>query len=171
MKRRRYDSDDDDSDDFVEGPLLPYAFDGRGDVMMAMGVAAEESEDQSSDADNAVGAAAGAIQQQKPQAIEPRLSPSVAVSQLQQMAFRADQDVPDHWKNLMSEDLLQVYYTTLSYAESKRSVDDKLLSQYVPYDEERFPPLNSPGERVWVNAFGVESGWRWDGVVRGVGTL
>ncbi|RHW67744.1 Pre-mRNA-splicing factor of RES complex [Trypanosoma brucei equiperdum] len=182
MKRlRRFDSDsdDDDADGYVEEPLLRYTRDDKDEMLWAMGLRTEEPDVESNGAGSSSGC--GEIvegfvtdvcdgQMRESYQSASNVRPPAVAARRRHAALREDRDVPDHWKGLMSEELLQVYFTTLSYAESGHSLDDKLLAQYLPYSEERFRPVVRADERIWENSYCIKPGWRWDGVVRGVST-
>nr|CCC94642.1 conserved hypothetical protein [Trypanosoma congolense IL3000] len=178
MKRRRYDSDSDEDDHkHVEEPLLRYACASGNEVLRAMGLSAEEAvsdEGTSVDGDShAIGAeqASHSNQEQEPHRGVLDSCYRITPAEMRSAALEKDRDVPEYLKGLLSEELLQVYCTTVRYTESKRSVDDKLLAQYLPYDKLKVAPLVRVEERMWENSYGIKPGWRWDGVVRGVGNL
>lgn len=90
-----------------------------------------------------------------------------------------DLDVPPHWYGLLSDALLTAYAVPLLYMEAQRPLDDKLLAQYLPFDETGVRPLRNGGsgggaaalddveDLTAVQQFRIGPGWRWDGVVRG----
>ncbi|KAG8348144.1 hypothetical protein ERJ75_000218700 [Trypanosoma vivax] len=174
MKRRRYDSDSDESDGHAEEPLLQYAAEDKNEVLMEMGLGLEVVGEESVSDGNSVKIATTNDEDEQTLEVSGVCPAEAALCRqdrdrcLQRAARLTDRDVPDSWKDLFTEELLQVYHTTLSYTECGRSLDDKLMTQYIPYDVEQYPPLCRMEERVWENAAGIRPGWRWDGVVRGI---
>lgn len=94
-----------------------------------------------------------------------------------------DRDIPEAYKGLLSPELLNVYFVSLEQLRSQHAVDDKVLAQYTRLngDAGKSPKLLSALSPVaaslvpakppslYRNKYGIEPGWRWDGVVRGRG--